>query len=463
MGKFSEQIHRIKTSYESPRLLVWGINYAPEETGIAPYNTDLCAYLRERGCSVSMVTAFPYYPHWQKRPGDRWRLFRRERDNGVKVYRCALYVPSVPTAARRMLHEASFVAVSFLVALFLPRPRAIFVVSPPLLLGTAARLLSMVKRAPCFFHVQDMQPDAAIAMGFLRPGRLTSVLYRLERIALNGAAQVSGITEGMLRMFREKGVPPNRLALLPNWRISGESVRNEGLPEGEFRRKYGVPADAFLLAYSGNLGRKQGLSVLIDLAGTLRNSAPAAHIAIAGDGGEKKSLEERVRNENLPNVSLLSLLPRADYEQLLREADVSVVTQQKGSGALFFPSKLLRILPAGKPVLAVADPDSELARAVADGDFGICVPPDRSDELAATVLDIVQCPGRLAGMGERGREWVRKFERAAVLEPLLRRLLAPNNPFHSKQACTSTTPSWDPFPPITEAPIADDTFSHNHK
>lgn len=408
-----------------PHILVWGINYSPEETGIAPYNTDLCDYLRERGCEVSMLTAFSYYPHWRKRPEDRWRLFHSEEHEGVKVERCGLYVPSFPTAFRRILHEASFATISFLRALFLPKPSAILVVSPPLLLGPAARILSWVKGAPYFFHVQDMQPDAAVAMGFLRPGFLTKVLYRLESIAYYGAVQVSGITTGMVDLFKEKGVPPSRSALFPNWEIpSGKPTTPPAEPAPAFRERHGFSEDVFLLAYSGNLGRKQGISILLEAAETLRDTAPHVQIIIAGDGGEKEVLQQKILQDNLPNVKLLPLLPTPEYQSLLREADICVVTQQKGSGALFFPSKLLRILSAERAVLAVADETSELDRAVREGKFGVCVPPAFPEELAAVVKGLAEDPGKVTSMAARSTIWMRQFDREKVLNHFYEKFVA---------------------------------------
>ena len=58
------------------RILVWGINYAPEVTGIGPYNTVMCEYLQAQGHDVEMVTTFSYYPAWKKRPEDRATFWR---------------------------------------------------------------------------------------------------------------------------------------------------------------------------------------------------------------------------------------------------------------------------------------------------------------------------------------------------------------------------------------------------
>jgi colanic acid biosynthesis glycosyl transferase WcaI len=69
------------------KITLWGINYAPEAIGIAPFNRDLCEYLAGRGHDVTAVTAFSYYPHWRKEPGDRGRWHRAETIGGVRVHR----------------------------------------------------------------------------------------------------------------------------------------------------------------------------------------------------------------------------------------------------------------------------------------------------------------------------------------------------------------------------------------
>src|SRR5258705_11262334 len=147
------------------KITVWGINYGPELTGIAPYNQALCEFLSHQGHLIRMVTGFPYYPAWEKNASDRRVLFRTERMGEVNVHRCCQFVPQRPRAMTRILHELSFVFLSFFRLLMLPRPDVFIVISPPLLLGAAAWLLTRLKPAPFVFHVQDLQPDAAYALG----------------------------------------------------------------------------------------------------------------------------------------------------------------------------------------------------------------------------------------------------------------------------------------------------------
>ncbi|MDQ6764531.1 MAG: WcaI family glycosyltransferase, partial [Verrucomicrobiota bacterium] len=402
------------------RVVVWGINYAPEFTGIAPHSVALCEFLHARGHDVEMITSFPYYPTWQKRAEDCGKLYRTDMVNGVAVHRCWHFVPPRVSALKRILHEATFVATSTLQSLGRPRPDVYVVVSPPLLLGTAAWLVGKIKRAPFVFHVQDMQPDAAVGLGMLRESWFTRALYWLESFAYGSAARVSGITHGMLVKFRRKGVPENKLVYFPNAISLDAGIAQH--ERGSFRRKHGLPEDRFLAVYAGNLGVKQGCDQLIEAAALARN--PLVHILICGDGAQRDVLAQQIRARQLPNISMLPLQQGVDYTALLNDADVCFITQQSGSGNSFFPSKLLGLLAQSKPVITVADPESELAEAVIDGGFGVNVAPGEPQKLAAVLDEFSIDPALLARYGAAGRLYVQQFEKNHVFESFLRELEA---------------------------------------
>jgi colanic acid biosynthesis glycosyl transferase WcaI len=410
------------------RVIVWGINYAPEFTGIAPHNVALCEFLAARGNEVLMISGFPYYPSWEKRPEDHGRIYRTDPINGVPVHRCWQFVPRRVSALKRILHEASFVFTSTLRALSLPRADVYVLVSPPLLLGVAGWLVGTIKSAPFVFHVQDMQPDAAIGLGMLKASWFTRALYSLESFAYRHASRVSGITQGMLRSFRVKGVPESKLVYFPNAIV----LENDGSPSqrGEFRRRYGFAPEEFLAIYAGNLGVKQGLDVLLETAPLLRD--PRTRILICGDGAQRESLAQRVRELKLPNVTMLPLQAGRDYRALLIDADICFITQQVGAGNSFFPSKLLGLLAESKPVVTVAAPECELALSLAEGKFGANVPPGHAQELADVLNALAQDPQRLAEYGAAGRRYVEQFEKTRVFQSFAEELesLGKRSPQH---------------------------------
>ncbi len=394
------------------RIIVWGINYAPEFTGIAPHSVALCEFLRAHGFDVEMVTAFAYYPSWEKRPEDRACLFRTDVINGVPVHRSWQFVPARVSALRRIFHEASFVFTSIFRALALPRADVYVLVSPPLSLGVAGWLVGKIKRAPFVFHVQDMQPDAAVGLGMLKAGWFTKGLYALEAFAYRKAARVSGITRGMLKSFRGKGVPDGKLIYFPNAIALGEGAPSPS--PGEFRERHGFVREEFLAVYAGNLGVKQGLEVLLETSPLLRDRN--IRLVICGDGAQRETLTRRVSEMKLPNVSMLPLQVGRDYQALLVDADICFITQQAGAGNSFFPSKLLGLLAVSKPVVTVAAPECELALSLLEGNFGVNVPPGQPAELAALLDSLANDPARLVAYGAAGRRYVEQFEKASVMQ-----------------------------------------------
>jgi colanic acid biosynthesis glycosyl transferase WcaI len=400
------------------RVIVWGINYAPEFAGIAPHNVALCEFLDADGHDVEMVTTFADYPTWQKSAEDCGRFYRTDVVNRVSVHRCWHFVPTRVSALKRILHEGSFVFTSALRALFLSAPDVYVVVSPPLLLGMAAWLVGKLKRAPFVFHVQDMQPDAAVGLGMLKASWFTKMLYGLESFAYRKAARVSGITPGMLQSFRGKAVPESKLIYFPN---TIELPSEVSSPErGSFRRRHGFAADDFLAVYSGNLGVKQGLDILLETAPLLND--PRIRVVICGDGAQRERLAARALEMKLTNLRLLPF--EDDYRALLIDADICFITQQVGSGNSFFPSKLLGILAEGRPVVAVSAPESEVAIALRQGGFGANVPPGRPEELAALLDSLAKDPERLWIYGVSGRRYVEQFEKSRVMRGFAEQLRA---------------------------------------
>jgi colanic acid biosynthesis glycosyl transferase WcaI len=329
----------------------------------------------------------------------------------------------VVSPARRIAHELSFGLVSALRVLSLPRADAYLVVSPPLVLGLFAWIVTTLKRRRFVLHVQDLQPDAAVGLGMLRHGWLVRALYGLERLAYAKAAVLSGISAGMLAAFQRKGIPEAKCALLPNWLRHPSAPPATPCDRAAARRLFGVADDTLLAFYAGNLGRKQGLEILLAAARLL--AAPAADgtapvtLLIAGDGAARHDFAQGLHANPGTCLRLLPLLDDAQYAALLRAADLALITQCAGAGQSFFPSKLLTVLAAGLPVVAVADADSELARAIGAGGFGCTLRPGDAAGLAATLRRLAAGRGQLAAWADR-TDWVRRFAR----EPILRRFAA---------------------------------------
>jgi colanic acid biosynthesis glycosyl transferase WcaI len=290
--------------------------------------------------------------------------------------------------------------------------------------------VTRLKRSQYVFHVQDLQPDAALGLGLVRPGVFAGFLYRLEAWAYRGASGVSGISRGMMQAFERKGVPAKRRWYFPN----GIELEQRDVAAGAvatFRRQHGVASEALLAVYAGNIGKKQGLEILIEAAKVLSRlrvgefeARAEVVIMIIGDGAERAALAVAVARVDIMNVKLLPLLSEDDYRVAVAATDVALITQAAGTGQYFFPSKLLTVLAAGRPVVTVADADSELAQAVVAGGFGRNVPPGDGAALAEVLRALATERAVLADWAERARAWVQPFSRERVLADYVQQLRA---------------------------------------
>ena len=396
------------------RVHIIGINYWPEVTGIAVFSTGRAEYLASRGHDVTMCAAVPYYPQWRVPNEYRGLTFRREQRAGVTIVRCPIYVPSVVTPLRRVLHEASFIASAFVRSLACRRPDRLVVVSPPLGLAVIAAILGRLWRAPYIFHVADLQPDTALDLGMMKPGRVARLLYAVERLAYRRAALVSTLTPAMRARIVAKGVPEAKVVLFADWADPQLFTLAPDAASESIREELGL-GDSFVVLHAGNMGVKQGLDVVLDAADRTRANARLVYLLV-GDGAMRSTLERRARAMNLTNVRFLPLLPNDRFLRLLVAADVCLVTQQRTVADIVFPSKILTLLAAGKAVIASVDANSAVARAITDAGAGLVVAPERADDLAEAIETLRNDHGRRRDMGASGRAYAgRHWERTQTL------------------------------------------------
>lgn len=402
------------------RVTVVGINYHPETTGIGPFNTDLCKYLAKHN-EIEMISTFSYYPEWKKNPDEEKLLFRTDKLDEVTVHRGWHYVPEKATAIKRMIHELSFIGSSVLRALCSKRPDVYVIVAPPLLSGLAVGFIARLKGRPVIFHIQDLQPDAAVWLGMLTQTWLIKTLYWFEALTYRWVDVVSGITPAMVSVLLEKDLPARKVKLLPNWiPISKDAIRPDRKTETamQIRRDLGIADETFLAVYSGNMGSKQGLDVLLDASAELKQrKVPASEITlmICGDGAEKARLSEKAVELGLDNLIFKPLLPYEDYQAILTAIDVSLVTQVRGSGKAFFPSKVLSILAAGCPILAVCDEESPLHDSLTDAQAGLTAHPDNIAHIVDQLQSLANDPDGMQTYSESGFTWVKRFAPETVL------------------------------------------------
>ncbi|MCP9890278.1 WcaI family glycosyltransferase [Cyanobium sp. Aljojuca 7D2] len=395
------------------RVLVYGLNYAPEPVGIGKYSGELAEWLAARGHQVRVVTAVPYFPQWRA-VGNR---YRRERRAGVELWRCPLWVPRRPTGLTRLLHLLSFALSSLPVLLGQVRwrPQVVLTVAPAFFCAPGALLLGRLggQGTRTWLHIQDFELDAAFALGLLQGRWLRGLAESWERRTLRGFARVSTISGAMRQRALDKGVTGERALLLPNW-VDLAAIRPQNAAEraaNPYRRELGLSAEQLVLLYSGSMNRKQGLELLVDVIRELGN-LPQLVWLLAGEGPSKAELA--AATAGLANVRLLPLQPAERLHDWLNLADVHLLPQRAGAADLVLPSKLLGILASGRPVVASSPAASELGQLAEQA--GLRVEPEDPAAFAAAVRQLVGDGALRQRLGAQARQLVeQRYGREAVL------------------------------------------------
>ena len=363
-----------------------------------------------------MVSGFSYYPRWKKLKADQAVLFRTETYNGVKLFRGYLYVPEKVTTLKRILHELSFLCFSFINCLRVGKQDLVIMITPPLLLGVLGLFLKRLWAAPLVVHIQDFALEAAVNLGLVKKNIFIRFMERLERWNYRNADLIVPISEGMKEIVRLKGVDPEKIFTVYNWIDVSEISRNK--QQGNFIKNFPELNGKLIIAYAGNIGTKQGIDTLVNLAEATQDNADI-HYLIIGEGAEKQKLTQIVLDKNLHNVTLRPFLGKEDYYDMLRNVDISFLAQKSSTGNIFFPSKLLAIMAMARPILLSADPDSELARFITDSNCGLAAPAGDIDTLKQHVEFFLRHPLEREKMGRQGMAAVRRFDRQATLSSYL--------------------------------------------
>jgi colanic acid biosynthesis glycosyl transferase WcaI len=359
----------------SSKFLVLGINFYPELVGIGKYTGEMVDWLARNGYQCTVVTAFPYYPHWKIQSPYNGHFYKKEvlNDESICVYRCPLYVPAKPTGVKRVLHDASFSVSSLLMIVYLlfkPKHDYIFCPAPPFQLGLLAIFYRFLKGGKLIYHVQDLQIDAASELGLIKSLWLIRALLRLEQFILNRADVISTISTGMFRKIKRK--TEKSVQLLPNW-VDVDQFSPLDNSEA-LRKEWGFSASDKIILYSGSIGEKQGFEDLLSVAEKLKENSSVKFL-IAGSGPYKENLESDVISAGLTNIEFYPLQPLDKLNEFLNIADVHLVIQKPGAADLVMPSKLTTILAVGGLAVVTAEPGTSLYECIHEFNMGIICEP----------------------------------------------------------------------------------------
>jgi len=386
--------------------LILSLLFPPDRVSTALIVGDLASDLVSAGHRVTVITTKAHYnpdpaaPHVLR----RWLgpIVQCSEWHGAPVYHCIM-----PAKSAGVLHRVSswllFHVLSTIVGAVCARHvDLIFAPSPPLSIGLSAWLLSLVHRAPFVYNVQEIYPDIALKLGRIREGAALRALRRLERFVYRVAAALTVIGPSFKQQLCAKGVRPEKVHVIPNF-VDMET--HQPLPkDNPFSRQWGIES-VFVVSYAGNIGPAQGIDWVLDACVRLRDEV-GLRFVFAGEGTLRAYLNAQILARGLTNCLSLPYQDPALMPQLYAASDMSLVPLAPEAGFDAIPSKVYRIMACGRPVIAMAESQSDLATLVNESGGGWVVRPADAEALASVIRQAVRSPEAARTRGVRGREHV---------------------------------------------------------
>ncbi len=325
------------------KVLLLNQCFWPDVAATAQYLTDLAVGLSERGHDVTVVCADRGYDDPQT------RFVRRERWQGIEIVRVHSFAANKKSRWRRALNFASFLFACAVRMLFLARQDVVITLTSPPLMSWLASWFTRLKGGRLIFWVMDLNPDEAIAAGWLAEDSLTAKF--LERLVVNSArrsAKVIVLDRFMKHRILAKGISPERIDIIAPRSLGGVVGYDEN-GRDRFRLRHGF-ADKFVVMYAGNHSPCHPLLTLLQAAERLAERNDIVFCFVGG-GSEFVAVQQFAASRALSGIVCLPYQPRHELEAMLSAADLHVVVMGDPFVGIIHPSKIYNILRVGAPFL----------------------------------------------------------------------------------------------------------------
>ncbi len=348
---------------------------------------------------VTVVCGRPSYDPLERRAWRLWRTEGPENREGKKVKIVRVGSTDYPRTEmrRRVLNYLTYVALSVPRALFVPCDIVLAMTDPPFE-GIVGAFVALLKGKPYVYNIRDLYPDMAVGGSIINPGLLARAWEMVHRWSLRRAARVIVLGNDMRARIISKSVSPERVAVVRD----GTDIPEPGAPRTEIDPQVvrAIRADfKFVLLHAGNLGFYGAWETLVGAVREL--AAEGIGLVFVGDGAQRAQIEAAAAD--CTNVRFLPFFPADKIPSVLAAADAHVVTIKRGLEGVIVPSKMYGILAAGKPILAIAPPETDVACIGGLRGFAVSADPDDASHVARAVRKIFRNAETLRTMGEAAR------------------------------------------------------------
>jgi glycosyltransferase involved in cell wall biosynthesis len=334
------------------KILFLTDNFPPEVNAPATRTYEHCKEWVKLGAEVTVITCFPNFPQGKVYEGYQNKWKKTEWMDGIKVIRVWSYISANEGFVRRTLDYISFSVTSFLAGLSV-NTDIIIATSPQFFNALGGRTLSFWKSRPWIMEVRDMWPESIKTVGAMKDNIFIRYFEREEKQCYKSAKKIVVVTDSFKRKIIEKGISTNKIEVIKN----GANLELYQ-PKGKNQKlitELGLQGKK-ILGYIGTHGMAHKLDFILDCAESLKISNPEFHFLLIGNGAEKKALLEKVKDDNLTNVTMLDSVSKDEVVEYLSILDAAIINLRKSE--LFttvIPSKIFETSAMQIPILLGVD------------------------------------------------------------------------------------------------------------
>ncbi len=339
------------------KILLLNQCFYPDVMATAQQLTDLAVGLAREGHNVTVIASDRGYDDPSK------RFPRHETWNGIEIIRIPSLALGKETKWRRAANFASFLFSCSLRLLLLRRFDVVVALTSPPLISFLGSMFVRVKGGKFFSWVMDLNPDEAIAAGWLKADSFVAkLLDRLLRSSLLHAEGIIALDHFMKQRITARGVPEDRVTVLPPW-AHEDSVTFDAQGREAFRQQHNL-VNKFVVMYAGNHSPCHPLDTLVQAARRLSSKQEIAFCFVGG-GSEQKKVREFAALHELENIHCLPYQPFEMLAGSLSAADLHVVVMGNDFVGIVHPCKIYNILTIGSPFLYIGPQESHITEIAA--------------------------------------------------------------------------------------------------
>jgi len=397
------------------RILLLNQAFHPDVVSSAQHAGDLAASLVKAGHQVTVLADSRAYDDRARRfsSGENWR--------GVRIIRAPSTAFGKTARWRRAADFASFMLSCALRLLFLPRFDVVIAMTSPPLISLLAALAVPLKARKLLFWSMDLNPDEAIAAGWLRPESMTArVLDRLMLYSMRRAERIVALDRFMQQRIRAKGIAAEKVAVIPPW-AHDDLVSFDPDARRRFRDRHGL-SEKFVVMYSGNHSPCHPLDTLLAAAERLADRPEIVFLFVGGGSEFRKPLA--LYRRGVPNIRCLPYQPQEELAGSLSAADLHVVVMGSAFVGIVHPCKLYNILAVGAPFLYIGPKESHITDLVAELQGNGSALVSGHGEVENVIRDILAAAQHLSADRSYPREFASQFSRQVLVPQMIRALEA---------------------------------------